>query len=143
MMSRSRGTLARPIRQLFYLQPCRFSHKGIRKLLITDCSLRSMTRMDNGVIVQLEELLPNRMDERVEISSGKISPAYRLVEESITSQNIPVARQADAPGRMARSMEDPDRLVSQFQRVAVFQVAVNLWRWRNLESHELSYARLH
>src|SRR5713101_7948132 len=101
-----------------------------------------MSRIDSGVIVQLEEPLPDRVNEGLEISTWKISPAYRLVEESITGQNIPVARQADAPGRMARSVENPDRLVSHLQRVAVFEVAVNLGRWRNLESHDLAYARL-
>src|SRR2546422_9248755 len=143
MMSRFRGTLVGQIRQLFYLHPCSFSHEWICKLLITDCSLRSMSRIDSGVIVQLEELLPNRIDKRVEVSSWKISPADRLVEESITSQNIPVPGQADAPWRVARSMENPDRLVSHLERVTVLDVTVNLRRWRNLESHELAYTRLH
>jgi len=142
-MSRPREILARQIRLLLDLQSCSLSYEWICKLLITDCSLRSMPRIDSSVIVQIEEFLPNRMNKRVEVSSWKISPAYRLVEESITSQNISVAIQADTPGRMARSVENPDRLVPQFQRVAVFEVAVNPWRWRNLESHELAYAQLH
>src|SRR5260370_18176962 len=66
-----------------------------------------------------------------------------MIEERITSQNISVARKADAPGRVSRSMENPDRLVSHLQRVAVLDVTVNFRRWCNLESHELTYPTLH
>src|SRR5712692_2664775 len=139
MMSRIRETLRGQIRWLPDLQPCGFSYEWICKLLITDCSLRSMPRIDSGVIVQLEELLPNRIDERVEVSSRKICSSDGLVEESITSQNVSVARQADAPGRVARSVKNADRLVSHLQRVTVLYVTVNLRRWRNSEPHELAH----
>src|SRR5260370_16123696 len=66
-----------------------------------------------------------------------------MIEERITSQNISVARKADAPGRVPRSMENPDRLVSNFQRVAVLDVTVTFRRWCTLESHELTYPTLH
>src|SRR5712691_808050 len=110
MMSRFREILAGKIRQLFYLQPCSFSHEWIRKLLIADCSLRSMSRIDNGVIVQLEEPISNRMDERVEVSSWKISPAYRLVEESVAGKNVALAGQADTTRRMPWSVENLNSL---------------------------------
>lgn len=89
-MSRFRETLAGEIRQLFYLQSCSFSHEWICELLITDCSLRSMSRIDSGVIVQFEEFLSNRMDERFEVPSWKIGSSDGLVEESIARQDPPV-----------------------------------------------------
>src|SRR5712691_1345387 len=104
MMSRPREILARQIRLLLDLQSCSLSYEWICKLLITDCSLRSMPRIDSSIIVQIEEFLPNRVNKRVEVSSWKIGSADGLVEESITSQNVSVAGQTDAARRMARSV---------------------------------------
>jgi len=102
-----------------------------------------MSRIDRGVIVQLEELLHDRMDERVEVSSWKIGPSDGLVEESITSQYVTFAREADTSWRMSWSMEDTNLLVPYTLNITIFEVAVNLgWGW-NFESHELAYARLH
>src|SRR5712664_4226465 len=95
------GDIEGQIRWLPDLQLCGFSYEWVCKLLVTDCSLRSMSRIDSGVIVQFEEFLSNRMDECVEVSSRKIGSADGLVEESITSQDISIAGHADAAARVA------------------------------------------
>src|SRR5437899_12339231 len=112
MMFRFRDTWSGQIRRSPYLQPCGLPYKRICQLLITNRGLGSVAGIDNCIIVQFEESLPDRANKDLEVSPRKIGSADGLVEESITSQDVTVAGQADAAGRVTGSVENPNRLVS-------------------------------
>src|SRR5437660_7114640 len=112
-MLRFRKTWSGQIRSLPSVQPCSLSYKRICQLLITNRSLGPVAGIDNCLIVQFEESLPDRANKGLEVSPRKIGSANGLVEESITSQNVTIAGQADAARRVTGRVKNPNRLVSQ------------------------------
>src|SRR5437667_10617613 len=101
------------------LQPCSLSYKRICQLLITNRSLGPVAGIDNCLIVQFEELLPDRANKGVKVSPRKIGSANGLAEESITSQNVTIAGKAYATGRVTGRVKNQDRLVYLFEGFSV------------------------
>src|SRR5205807_6096725 len=111
MTFRFRETWSGQIRRSPYLQPCSLSYKRICQLLITNRGLGSVAGIDNCIIVQFEESLPDRANKDLEVSPRKIGWPDGLVEETISSQDLTVAGRADAAGRATGGVEKPNRLV--------------------------------
>lgn len=102
-----------------------------------------MAWINDSIIFELEQPISYRVYKRVEISSGKVGPADRLVEQSIPSEDESIADEADTARRVTRSMNNLNLGVPNRHRFSIIQKLVDLWRWRNRKSHELSDSTLH
>src|SRR5437660_9846363 len=111
-MLRFRKTWSGQIRSLPSVQPCSISYKRICQLLITNRSLGPVAGIDNCLIVQFEESLPDRANKGLEVSRRKIGSANGLAEERITSQDVTVAGQADTCPRVTGRAKDANALAA-------------------------------
>lgn len=97
--------------------------EGIMRSLFAEGRHRPMPRHEAHVVAQRQQLGEDAADELTVIAAGKIGAPDRAGEEHVADEGEPlVGREVDhVPRRVARDVEDFQRVLSHLYRVALFE----------------------
>src|SRR5690606_29393781 len=102
--------------------------EGIVGALLAEGGHRPVARHEGDVVAQRPELVADRVDQVRMVAARKVRPADRAVEQDVAHDREPrlPMEEHDMAGRVARAMDDLERLFAEIHRVAVLEPAIGL-----------------
>lgn len=93
-----------------------------------------MSRMEDCLTWQREDLVANRAEQRPCIPAGQVGPPDRTGEHAVAHERRVLSHEHDASGRVTGRMTnfEPDR--AEFQPLPVRQRPIGQWLRRDLET---------
>src|SRR5690606_14269875 len=107
----------------------------VRDPLVGDRRLRPVARVQDRVVRERQDLLPDRAHELLEVAAREIGPADRALEHDIAHEGNARVRHVEdhVPRRMARRMPHLDPEPAELERLTVDEFTVG--RRRRLDPH--------